>query len=299
MKAQNIIYGLVALIIAVIITVSAVVPIFMETTKTDDTFTNSGRGSYKYISNEDEYTLTWYYETPTKITVNDVVIDAVSGNDLVAMGDFCVRIQPTNSGYAQLILANNESGVTANVSDSKNFTLTYSSGDLTVTNGTTTKTLTIDGFYAIVPPNDNAATHTMKISTDRAYLKSDTNLIVMGLTSVGGQWNTGYMVEGTLTDYSVSQWTGSVSYEPTNVSDDSATVSGYIDLYTIKQFNWIVDNSGTPVNVTYNYFLVPNEVTAERSIHPDGPTSTIINLIPLIIVAGILLLAIVYFIRRA
>lgn len=287
-----------ALIVGVVVALvlaGAVLPVFAETTSATDTFKNEGNGQYAFISGEDTYTLEWKYSDPTNVIVNGVTVAGVPGNESLAMGDFTVRIQPSATGYAQLILANNESGITANASDQKDFTFSYSDGTVTVTNGTTTKTFESNGFYAIV---SDKGTHTMKSTTSTAYIKETDELLVMGITNVGTQWNTGYLVEGTIKDYTVSQWTGTNEYAPTNVTDDSAKVNNYKDVYTIKSFNWTIDNNGTPQAVAYNYFLVPLEVEGERAVHPDGPLTVILNVLPLLAIAGLVTGAVVWFINR-
>lgn len=294
METKKIVMGVISVAVAIIVLMS-MIPIFTDAGASEDTFKNEGNGQYAFISGEDTYTLEWKYSDPTNVIVNGVTVAGVPGNESIAMGDFTVRIQPSATGYAQLILANNESGITANASDQKDFTFSYSDGTVTVTNGTTTKSFESDGFYAIV---SDEGTHTMKSTTSTAYIKETDELLVMGITNVGTQWNTGYMVEGTVTDYEVSQWTGTNSYTPTNITDDSTKINGYKDLYSIKQFQWTIDNSGTSQTVTYNYFLVPIEVTAERSVHASPVESTLIGLIPLLMMVGIMLTAVGLFIAK-
>lgn len=286
MDAKTIAVSVVSITIACLLAVTLLIPIISESTTTEDTFTNTGNGQYRYISSDETYTLNWYYATPTKVTINGTELNAITGNEVLAMGDFTLRIYGNPTGYAQLILADNVSGVTANVSDSKDFTFSYEDGTITASNGTVTKTIDTDGFYGLVPEN---GTHTMKVGTSTVYLKGDETLLVMGITNVGSQWNTGYLIDGTIKEYTVEQWTGTNSYVPTDITDDSAEVSGYEDLYTVKQFTWDVDNSGTTQHVTYNTFLVPLSVTAERSIHPDASTIALLNIIPLFVVVGIIL----------
>ena len=294
METKKIVMGVISVAVAIVVLMS-MIPIFTDAGASEDTFTNTGNGQYKYISSDDTYTLEWKYTDPTNVIVNGVKIEGVTGNDALAMGDFTVRIWPNVNGYAQLIMADNETGITANVSDSKDFSFSYSNGEITASNGTASKTFESTGFYAIVPEN---GTHTMKWNNQNAYINENTPLLVMGITSVGAQWNTGYMVEGTINDYEVSQWTGATTYTPTNVTDDSTKINGYKDLYSIKQFQWTIDNSGTSQTVTYNYFLVPLEVTAERSVHASPVESTLIGLIPLLMMVGIMLTAVGLFIAK-
>lgn len=282
-----------AAFVSLVVLASVLVPVLDDATDTDDMFTNTGSGQYRLIKSDESYSLVWNPSTPTKLTINDTEVNGVPGNDLLAMGDFTVRIQPSSSGYAQYV-ATDDVGLTVNASDNKTFTLTYEDGTITVTNGTTTKTRDTDGFYALVPEN---GTHTMKATNATAYLNATDPLLVIGLTQVGTQWNTGYMVDGTITDYDVEQWTGTTSYTPSNIADDSTKVDGYVDLYTIKAFTWTVDNNGTTQNVTYSYFLVPIEVTAEKAEHLTNGQIELLEVIPVLIIVAILLAVVALVVR--
>ena len=289
MESKNLLTLAITLTVGIILAGSLLMPVISDATETERTFTNSGLGEYRFIESTEDYKLEWTYADPSKVVINGTTVEAISGNTILAMGDFTVRMGlSTTTGYAQLIVANNESGITANVSDSRNFSFTYEAGTITITNGVTTKTLDSDGFYALVPEN---GTHTMKQPTDTVYLNANTSLMVMGLTGVGSQWNTGYLLDGTITNYTVEQWTGVTSYPATNVSDDSAKIDGYVDLYSVKKFTWDIDNNGTTQSVTYDYFIVPKEVTAELANHMTPGEIAIMNAIPVMIIVALVVMA--------
>lgn len=275
----------ISLIVAVIVVGCVLIPVINDTTKTTDTFQNSGNGLYSYISAEDTYTLTWSYDNPTKVTVNGEELSAVSGNEALAMGDFCVRMQPSATGYVQYISP--DGNVTSNASDSATFSMTYEDGTLTVVGKSGTVTAETDGFYALNPTGD----YTMKATTTTAYMNANTPLLVMGITVVGSQWNTGFMVSGTVTDYEASQWNGTTQFTISDETSDIAKVDGYKDLYTLKQFQFKVDNNGTPQTVTYNYFLVPTTVSGELDQHLTAGEIAIMDAIPFLIIAALVVMA--------
>ena len=306
MKAQNIIYGLIALTIAVIITTSAVVPIFMETTKTTDTYTNDGIFNYGKFTPDDEYTLTFDCTTGI-IKVGDDTVTPIPGVSLTSFNSYSViaadkvllRWGANQSGYFMQLIGNDTGGNNV-LSGGVTGTATITSGDLSVTvvnseNVTTTKTFSFTELYAIVPDDDVAV---LKVSTEAVYINGDSELYGSGLTTVSS-WNNMFHLEGTYDDGITISSPNLSSATFDNITWNIEPVSGYIDLYKLTSIEFDITSNDTTVHATYSYFGVPSEVTAERSVHPDGPTSTIINIIPLIIVAGILLLAIVYFIRRA
>ena len=281
-----------ALVVGIILAGSVLMPVLNDATKTSDTFQNSGSGLYAYISENDTYTLTWSYDNPTKVIVNGQELNAVAGNEALAMGDFCVRMQPTSSGYVQYIAPSGN--VTSNASDSATFSMSYENGTLTIIGKSGTETLTTDGFYALSPSGN----YTMKATTTAAYMNADTPLLVMGITSVGSQWNTGFMVTGTVTDYTVEQWNGTTEFVISDETSDITKVDGYKDLYTLKQFQWKVDNSGTPQTVTYNYFLVPTTVSGELDNHLNPAEIAIMNAIPVMVIIALLIVAVGVVARR-
>lgn len=293
MKAQNIIIGLVALTIAVIITVSAVVPVFMETTKTTDTFTNTGFFRMDKVT-DGNFTFSWSYDDPTIINVNDETIEYTNNNgveiSVVCSNTFYLRIRDNNASF----IYNGPGGNLVADSTGETLSLTIIENSGTVTNGTSTFTFTnVGDIYHI----SNTGNYAMKNANEPAYMNGDSQIFIRGVSKIGTHY-VSIVVSGSIDD---GPTISASDITTANVSMNYTTDNTHIDLYKFSSVTFDATYTGdeTATHLTYNYVVVPYEVTSERSIHPDGPTSTIINIIPLIIVAGILLLAIVYFIRRA
>lgn len=297
METKQIMSLALAIAIGALVFSAALIPAISMATDTEDTFTNEGLRYIKATS-EDTYTLVWDPATPGKATVNDedyTIWSPGDGNKSISI------VMVPDSGIVRYNI--NSSGVIIAIqivglgvlSVTDGFSLTYESGTYSITNGTQTITGTSDNIYAI-----GNGEYVLKNPNDRSFLIEDSEVFGMGVTTVLA-WNNGFQIEGDnfqidgdTDNIEVSTFNeGSSTFVITNVADDLTVVNNYVDLYTLNKVTFTV--TGTPtegdpvtVNATYSYFLVPYEVTAELTIHADGPTRAILGMIPIIAVLGLL-----------
>lgn len=298
--------GFPALIVGVVVALvlaGATLPIWADTLATEDTFKNEGVFYYGVFKPTDTYTLT-YNNTTGALTVNGETV-TVPGVDsthygaysILASDDWLFRYGSNQSGYYEQVVGKDKGGNT--VLSGGNCTATITGGDLVATftdseNNVTTKTLAFTEFYGIVPTEDNAI---MKISNQSVYIKGDSPLYGSGLTTVSA-WNNAFHFEGTYDDgitISSPNLTG-VTFD--NITWNIEPVDSHEDLYKLTSIEFDINYNDTTVHATYSYFGVPSEVTADRSVSMSGPLGVLVGVLPLLIVAGLVTGAVVWFINR-
>ena len=266
----------------------AFVPIFSDVTATEDDFENKG---------------IYYMQNPTE------PMSVVYSGDT----DWVIDGEPLNYtvlGATNIIVLDDNLYV-RNVGQVRGSVYTgWSSAELTIGNGTVTGTAiaggnstTINWTYttAYIATNDENADYIMTNPNNNTYIKSDSDLIGLGLSTVkdadgNNQFVTFSVVVDGIDNVSVTTQTDGITI--TDVVVNCEAVSGYIDLYkfTSVTFNAVWGENTTPL--TYNIIIAPSSVTAERSVHGDDAFNSVINIIPLVAGLGLLLGAVYYFISR-
>lgn len=272
--------------------VGCFVPTITQITDPDTEFSNVTDSLYyveEITSDSPDYTME-YVAGESTLKINGVDVVRKSGTILCDLNEYVIRDRGTSIQWVDpngnITIGDSTIGFTMQIVNG-NATITRTIGDpieLTLTSG-----------YAIMPMGD----FVMKSPTQNAYIKGDSPIVAMGLTTINGEWRTLFQITGTVENISVVNLNGTYTIE--NVVVDYSTVAGYDDLYTINKVTFDavkVDDSTIRQSCTYNYFIVPNEVVAEKTIHADGPTSSVINLLPLICTVGLLLGVVGYFFSK-
>ena len=221
---------------------------------------------------------------------------------IVGTTDCLIRYQIYSGGTHQRIQGYsddlNYTASSASTTNNGSFSLTINGYETSYTfNNGTTKTSTVsDGFY-IDPDGD----YILKYSSSPAYIKENDSVIVLsGQTDNIALYGSGTVDSGLSFD-NVFVESNTVSYG--EVSFNYTDVNGYIDLISLSScvFDRTLTNSDNETStstLTYSYFVVPYEVTAERSVHPDESMGVILDIIPLVIGVGLLLLTVAWFLGR-
>ena len=309
MNTKQIVTGVVALVVAIVITVACAIPVISDSTQAEDTFSNVNGSLFivEKITEDKPYTMVWDVENPYVVTVNDVEIELTPSTILCTSDTFLLR-HARNGANASIQTIGDNIGVLLSTSSATTGTVTV---DNTTNPGYLTFTSIKDGGDPVVKTDaigdtygiSSTGNYVMKSSTQKAYLASDSEILAMGLTTFDGNYATGFYVSGNPTDgFSVDNFypdpaTATVS----NITSDLTQVSGYVDLYTLKEIKFLitgVEDTTVTLNATYNYFIVPAEVTVERAIHPDSTLSTIINVIPVLLIVSIIIGAVALFISN-
>ena len=175
----------------------------------------------------------------------------------------------------------------ASVTGNTDLSLTISGGK--ITNTSTNREFTITGNTYVVSDEGN---YLMKASDNAAYLLSDSNTLATGMTIISGVW----VVMGWDSDEGIDiepiVYYPADSYTVSNLNVDSEIVSGYDDLAKLTKLTYTVTKNDDPTvtqNVTYSYFIVPAEVTAEKSVHLTDNENAILLVIPALVIIAIII----------
>ena len=181
-------------------------------------------------------------------------------------------------------------------------TITLASGTVNfASNGTSPLNRTVtdigDDAYIINADNSGEFTVVMKKANTQAYVLNDSVIRFMGVSVAAGPNGIALYGIGSLDD----GMTLSTIYTNTTVSDvtysdpvpTDTAVNGFNDLYSLDKYTFTISYSdnGTPktFDATYSYFLVPAEVTAERTQHLDEAEIALVNALPILIIIGLVL----------
>ena len=300
MNAKTITMGIVGITVAVLITMSVAAPILAESIKTEDTFTNEGVFNYALLTDTDTYEFEFDHDVQDgTITVNDesiIVPVTISGStysySIIYDDDWVVRMSySVNQGgyYCQIVGIDSDGNsvrytgsITALIEDSlfKVSVDTDYDGNVDYT-----KSFEINDMYGIVKNPDDAV---LKVSTQAVYIKGDTELSVSGLTSIP-DWYDIIHFEGTYDDGITITSPNVPDATFDNIQWNIEPVDGYNDLYKLTSIEFDAHYDDTVRHTTYSYFGVPLQVTAERSVHPSATTIEMLEIIPIMVLIGIVL----------
>lgn len=290
-------------VVVALVLAGAVLPVFAETTSATDTFTNEGyyRMSKTISDDTTDITLIWDYTKPNTITVNDedIVINADVTVSLLSDTNFVLRMLVNGGSVVGVqFYTSNGGAFSATIADSTSMSVVCSSGTATATVGETTRTANYDVVYY---PDSNGD-YVMKKGNDKAYMLNDSEFFGCGTTTTTSTNSLGVVISGTIEDGAdISIWrdlSGTTVIDTESVNIDYSKVNSYIDLNELSKITFNVSNVDDVYNITYSYFIVPYEVMAEKAIHPDGALSVMLNILPLLAIAGLVTGAVVWFISR-
>ena len=282
-----------------IIVLSAFVPIISETTSATKTFENEGYFKLDKYTDTDSYTFEWDYNDPSKFVINDETYEYTNTNGLtvsIILGEkFAIRLTNNNAGVSFFGGGNY---INANATN-PNLTVTYTGGTFTVTNGVNTRTISnVAEIYSFAEDGP----YVMKKSTSPAYLNSGSEIIADSEIYASGQTFSGnnyifWHMAGTIDDMEYPD-TFDSALTVTNETIHGEYSNVCNDLYILDNITFTATSSnqaGITYNVTASYFVVPAEVTAEKSIHPDAVLSSVIDLLPLIAGIGLFIILVAGF----
>lgn len=291
-----------ALIVGVVVALvlaGATLPIWAHTLAKEDTFTNKGYFYVDSVTGEDS--INYHFENGV-FSINGVEVPAPSDSTYpdgltvfftehitVRMDQGTIRIKgQVNQACSAIDLTATEGTITG--------TYTYGSGPTTSTaNWTYTK------FVGMV------TTDTDRVMSQPVpqYVHKDSIIDTTGFTRAPNI-NEYYVISvyGSIENgIEVNLYTQGAGAPVTlvTVSDikvNYTEVNGYEDLYKVDNITFTLTKDDKTDNVTYSIYTVPSEVTAERSAPMDGATGALVAIIPLLMVAGLVTGAVVWFINR-
>lgn len=272
---------IVALVIGIIMATTAILPLASDYSEAK-TFKNVGYYDMVYTET-DNLVFEWNYTEPTQVTINDDVItipnaDAVN-KTLICGDNWIVRYgyDSTLKTFVQFY-GSTGSQVIASVDAETDLTVTCSNGSVSVANtAETPATFSTTYTHLYVVAKDGSLV--MKTKDTPVYVNGDSDVIAMGLSKVGTISGVGVIITGNIDDgFTWDIFRGSdITFSNENVT--YSDVTAYKDLYTLDKMTATATNSTGSSDLTYSYFIVPAEVTAE----PDNPDvyKDLIKIVPL------------------
>ena len=294
------------LVVGIILAGSVLVPVLDDATATEKTFDNRDGALFQLekFDESTEYSFEWVYTDPTHATVNNETVTLSRATVICATDSFLIRYgQDSSNGYYLQAVGGSLGSVYGNVNSKTTLTISVSSGTLTATvanegSSPTSKTVSITEGYGIVANGG----YVMKASNQTAYVLADSPIMAMGLTSLDGVWSNMFQIVGNVEGVEVTQINPTpATYTISNVAVNVESSASYIDLYELQSITFdatLVSDNTTVHACTYDYFIVPAEVTAELSEHLTPGQIALMGAIPVLVIVALLVVAVGVVARR-
>lgn len=287
---------IIAVSVGVIMVGSVLVPVLNDVAADSSTFDNRKDSLYEmeHVDNNTTYMMEWRAANPTEVIVNGAVANVTNGTIICSVNKWIYRFGMDSNGYYIQPIGEGLSGV---VNSGQNpdaiIRISISNGQFIYTSiisgSETTQTAEISDGYAIVA--DGSGDFVMKSPNQNAYIKSGSKFVGMGVTTIDDIWYNGFCTVGSIAEgMTISQFSGPTTYDISNTTISQSVVSGYNDLHSISKFEFDVTNPSTSgvTHITYNYFIVPAEVTADKSDPtPLGNYESLVFTIPLMFIVSL------------
>lgn len=286
MDSTNYIKMAVGAIVVILVAVSVILPIFAAAGETTETLDNSdfARHQMKTLETGDTWTRTgstWYYND------EEVTTDSSGGYSILFTDSAVIR---ENGGARGPDLT----GAYNSTTSAEIVTVDETTLGLSVNESTSY--INFEYGYGAVADGD----YIMKTMEDSAYILGNETIYISGVTNVASATTSEVfcVISGSIAD----GFTVTVSpVKNATISDivvgeitvNAEEVEGYVNLYLFTSIEFTL--SGTynedtvSTNATYGTFVMQKEVTAETTTHPTGATLTIIQILPVLILVGVML----------
>lgn len=310
MKINNIIVGVIGVMICAIMVGGSLLPVVSNVTATSDTYINEGYYTMDKLSSDDEITLYWIASVPNILKINGIDYDLSGlkemshGSSIFVNGNGVLRAFVGEDTF--MFRSHQSDGYfSVNDSDTTNYidlTLTTTRMTGTISSGGTVseKTVTYQGDVYILNPNGNGA-YTMKYGNESAYVKADSPICLAGLTYYTR--DLGFILTGTVESLTPHMFYGPTGTAASDITIHSNESKNHVNLYTIDKVTFTITSTSednTPISTlaTYSYFIVPTEVTADRTMPMDSTIANMVSILPIVAVAGLVMVGIYVFISR-
>lgn len=306
MEPKRMIELTVGIVVGLVVFTAILMPVVNNATTTETKFANTGYYTYDAVTEDTNVIIEFDPAKQDKLTINntEITMPQVSSGSptqwtLCGSENFTVRYVKTSGGTGPYTLqcygsngyiAGDPSATTTVVSlEISNTTMKFNRND------STSRSYDM-GTHGFVINPDGDGTLMLKYPSQNAYVKGDSDIYLCGTTFVTGSGTNDYVGVfgyGTLDDgLTMSSFYGNTSPNTVTFGDVTANyteVGGYIDLYELESFTFPLTQNSATVTATYSYFVVPTEVTAEKAVHADSQTIAMLNVIPILIIAGLII----------
>lgn len=286
--------GLVVVGLVGCIIVAGFIPVLNETVDPDTTFTNTGLWRMKEITQGDE----WTYDGTTWSYNGDSTGIAKLGSNALLGDDWAMR---SNGQLRSNNGAGNLSNATVTVTVSDLVQITGSGLQGSGTHDLNGYGVALDGAFIM---SDYTNTN--------LYANGDTLLYGTGATSITG---TNFICHVEATINGGATFTIMDAYNSPTITDvvisnakvNYTAVDGYKDLYRVTSITCDIacnstsggETTACTGTITYSSIVAPYQITAEKAIHADANTASILSMIPFILIVGIVIMFVgVVLVRR-
>lgn len=300
---MNRIIGLVlALVVGGLLVGGLLIPSIEGMTATEGTITNDGYFHMQKITADDttEYTLFWDKATDT-FTLNGNVVDI--GDHSQFNNDLGVSIAMTDLSVSRYVTGVRVQTWVSGIGGS----FGYSGSTMTINFNNGTETITVDAgletessrtaTYEYAYFISNEGSYEMKDKTKTAAVLSDSEVYAVGVTYIDNSTNPDTPVlsvlkmTGNASNVEFSAIYGLQSAPTFNDVEIHKTANAqYVGVYDLEKVTATVTYDSADTDITYSYFIVPAEVTAEKAQHMDA---TQIAMFGVISILGIVALVVV------
>lgn len=304
---MNKIIGLViTALVSVIVLAAVLIPTINDATTTHETFKNEGYYRMSAFEHDGtDYTITWAIEKPTIFVINDVEYNmaeilTVTNQYFTMFASDGAYMRVSNKGTdAVVVQCHNSTGnpmlafdSSSTTMQSMSITIDEDSIDVTrVTDSSITTSANYSEWIYVFDPDGN---YMMKDKDKAAYVADEDIIILAGVTNVQTSPATpvGVYGHGTIDNLVIESGYPDDDTVYSNIVINSAAVSGYVKLNTVGDITFDMTRDGTTTAATYSYYLVPVEVTAERSQHLSPAEIEILDILPVFIIIAVLIAAV-------
>ena len=261
-----------ALVLGAILVGGLLIPTVQGITETESTFEN---GKLYYMTDLGEDSITYSFDGTKWIVdgedANFVISDATT---LIAGNDFIVRSNGQIRGSTTISPTNMEITVTAT-----GVSGTYNSGANTIS-------ISADVYYCAVTEKTDFVLCPYNVPV---YLHEDSEILADGQSGISSGNATVFRIEGSIKDgFTVTPVNSGVTVD--DVVCNYEAVDGYIDLYKVDSITFKTTYNAEERLQTYSSYIVPAEVTAEKSWHLDTTEIAMFGVISLL---GIIMLIVI------
>lgn len=282
----NVLTLAITLTVGIILAGSLLMPVLNDATTTEHKIINTG--AYNLTDDDTDYTI--IYDPTGKFVIGD---DEIPFNTLPADSitiasakDMLLRFQnfAPQSYNLWLFIDGKTPFIVANSNNASNVEITFNEGSLT-TNSAIEETYTSDDSIRIFNPN---GAYTMTKNNESATILKDTTVIVGNGTTQVNSWTNRFYIEGTAEDITVTPASG---ITVSNVTVNTTEISQYKEAVKLNSVTFTATDGENTVNATYNRVIVPIEINAELAQHLDNGEIAILNALPILIIAALVVMA--------
>lgn len=303
MEKTNLLTLVVTLTVGIILAGSLLMPVISDATNTTETINNDGYFRMQKITDEDEtvYTLTWD-KTSDKVLLNGNEIEMSGKSTYASLSG--VSIAMTDTSLSRYVPGLRIQTWISSIGGSTGYSSTtmeleFNQGTLTITSNKDLESEIVrTTSYEYAYFASNTGDYVMKEMDKKAAVFADSEIYAMGVTNINNSTTPGTPILSVLKmtgDASSVEFSEIYGLVGTPTFSDIEIVksenSKYVGVYDLDKVTATVTYDSADTAITYSYFIVPYQVTAELSQHLTNGEIAILNALPVLIIVALVMMA--------